>query len=111
MGFSAGGEVAALSAMRFDEGHAAATDPIDRQRSRPDFQALIYPGGSSRFEAVKDAPPLFLVGGYKDRQDIAEGIAQVYLKYKQAGISAELHIYANAAHGFGIPACLYLRYT
>ncbi len=102
MGFSAGGEVAALSAMRFDDGNANAADPVDREPSRPDFQALIYPGGSSRFEVVKDAPPLFLVGGYKDRPDIAEGIAQVYLKYKQAGVPAELHIYANVGHGFGM---------
>jgi acetyl esterase/lipase len=96
MGFSAGGEVAALSAMRFDNGNKNATDPVDRQSSRPAFQALIYPGGSNRFEVGQNAPPLFLVGGYKDRPDIAEGIAQVYLKYKQAGIPAELHIYANA---------------
>lgn len=102
MGFSAGGEVAALSAMRFDDGNAQAADPVDRQRSRPDFQALIYPGGSSRFEVVADAPPLFVVGGYKDRSDIAEGIAEVYLKYKRAGVPAELHIYASVGHGFGM---------
>ena len=102
MGFSAGGEVAALAAMRFDKGNAAATDEIDRMSSRPAFQALIYPGGSARFEVVNNAPPVFLVGGYNDRPDIAEGIAQVYIKYKKAGVSAELHIYANAAHGFGI---------
>jgi acetyl esterase/lipase len=102
MGFSAGGEVAALSAMRFDNGKENAADPVDRQSSHPAFQALIYPGGSNRFEVVKNSPPLFLVGGYKDRSDIAEGIAQIYLKYKQAGIPAELHIYANAGHGFGM---------
>jgi formylglycine-generating enzyme required for sulfatase activity/acetyl esterase/lipase len=102
MGFSAGGEVAALSAMRFDAGHPDAADPVERQASRPDFQALIYPGGSSRFEVAPDAPPLFLVGGYKDRPDIAEGIAEVYLKYKRAGIPAELHIYASVGHGFGM---------
>jgi acetyl esterase/lipase len=102
MGFSAGGEVAALAAMKFDDGNTAANDAIERQSSRPAFQALIYPGGSKRFEAVKNAPPLFIVGGYKDRQDIAEGVAQVYLKYRQANIPAELHIYANAGHGFGI---------
>jgi formylglycine-generating enzyme required for sulfatase activity/acetyl esterase/lipase len=102
MGFSAGGELAALSAMRFDSGHEQSADAVERQSSRPDFQALIYPGGSSRFEVVKDAPPLFLVGGYKDRPDIAEGIAQVYLKYKRAGVPAELHIYANVGHGFGM---------
>jgi acetyl esterase/lipase len=102
MGFSAGGEVAALSAMRFDYGKEDAADPVDRQSSRPAFQALIYPGGSARFEVVKNAPPLLLVGGFNDRADIAEGIAQVYLKYKKAGVPAELHIYSNAGHGFGM---------
>jgi len=102
MGFSAGGEVAGLSAMRFDDGNPGATDPIDRQGCRPAFQALIYPGNSGRLEVVKNAPPLLLVGGYKDRPDIAAGIARVYLKYKEAGVSAELHIYANVGHGFGM---------
>ena len=102
MGFSAGGEVAALSAMRFDYGNAAATDAIDRESSRPAFQALIYPGNSGRYEVAANAPPVFLVAGYNDRADIAEGIVQVYLKYKKANIPAELHIYSNAGHGFGM---------
>jgi endo-1,4-beta-xylanase len=70
--------------------------------SRPAFQALIYPGGSSRFEVAENAPPLFILGGFNDRADISEGIAQVYLKYKKAGVPAELHIYSNAGHGFGL---------
>lgn len=102
MGFSAGGEVAALSAMRFDNGNADATDAIDRQSSRPAFQALIYPGNSGRFEVVANAPPVFLVGGYGDRNDIAIGVAEVYIKYKKANVPAELHIYSNAGHGFGM---------
>jgi endo-1,4-beta-xylanase len=102
MGFSAGGEVAALSAMRSDKGDASAKDVIDRESSRPAFQALIYPGGSARFEVTKNSPPVFLLGGYGDRPDIAEGLAQVYIKYKQAGVPAELHIYSNAGHGFGL---------
>ena len=102
MGFSAGGEVAALSAMRFDNGDPNAKDKIDLESCRPAFQALIYPGNSSRFEVAVNAPPVFLVGGYNDRPDIAEGIAQVYLKYKKANIPAELHIYSNAGHGFGM---------
>jgi endo-1,4-beta-xylanase len=102
MGFSAGGEVAGLSAMRFDYGKPNAADPLDKYSSRPAFQALIYPGGSNRLEVAPNAPPVFLVGGYNDRADIAEGIAQVYLKYKKAGVPAELHIYANAGHGFGL---------
>ena len=102
MGFSAGGEVAALSAMRFDYGNANAKDTIDRENSRPAFQALIYPGNSERFEVVNNAPPVFLVGGYNDRIDIAQGIAEVYIKYKKANVPAELHIYSNAGHGFGM---------
>lgn len=102
MGFSAGGEVAGLSAMRFDYGKPDAADVIDRESSRPAYQALIYPGGTARMEAVTNAPPLFILGGYNDRADIAEGIAQVYIKYKKAGIPAELHVYSNAGHGFGM---------
>lgn len=101
MGFSAGGEVAALAAMRFDAGDRAAADMIDRESSQPAFQALIYPGSSGRFEVTKNSPPIFLLCGYKDRTDISEGLAQVYLKYKQAGVPAELHIYSDAGHGFG----------
>ena len=102
MGFSAGGEVAALAAMRFDNGNAATTDAIDRESSRPAFQGLIYPGNSGRFEVAANAPPVFLVGGYGDRNDIAIGVAEVYIKYKKANVPAELHIYSNAGHGFGM---------
>ena len=102
MGFSAGGEVAALSAMHFDNGRQDAADAIERFGSRPSFQALIYPGNSGRLEPADNAPPVFLVGGYNDRPDIAEGIALLYLKYKKAKVSAELHIYSEAGHGFGM---------
>lgn len=102
MGYSAGGEVAALSAMRFGKGDASAKDVVERENSRPAFQALIYPGGSARYEVTKNSPPVFLLGGYGDRADIAEGLAQVYIKYKQAGVPAELHIYSKAGHGFGV---------
>ncbi|MDQ3011257.1 MAG: alpha/beta hydrolase [Acidobacteriota bacterium] len=102
MGFSAGGELAALASMRFDGGSKEATDAIERENSRPDFQALIYPGSSGRIVPTKDSPPVFLVCGYKDRPDISTGLAQVYLKFKEAGVPAELHIYANIGHGFGM---------
>jgi endo-1,4-beta-xylanase len=102
MGFSAGGEVAALSAMRFDYGDKTSMDKIEQESSYPNFQALIYPGGTNKFEVVKNAPPLFIAGGFKDVAHIAEGMATVYLKYKQAGVPAEIHIYSSAGHGFGI---------
>lgn len=101
LGFSAGGELAAYSAMQSDPGKADATDPIERAGSRPDFHALIYPGKSGTFTAEKGMPPVFIACGYGDRPDIAEGMASLYLKYKAAGVKAELHIYANAGHGFG----------
>jgi acetyl esterase/lipase len=102
IGFSAGGEVAALAAMRGDGGSGAANDPIERQSCRPDFQALIYPGRSPRFTVAAGMPPVFIVCGYNDRPDISRGMAELYLKYKDADVPAELHIYANAGHGFGV---------
>jgi endo-1,4-beta-xylanase len=102
IGFSAGGEVAALAAMRPEAGKADAADPIDRQNARPDFQGLIYPGQSGKIIPEKGAPPVFLACGYGDRQDISEGLAEVYLRFKRAGVPAELHIYAGIGHGFGV---------
>jgi endo-1,4-beta-xylanase len=101
LGFSAGGELAAYAAMKNDPGNKDAADPIERHSSRPDFQALIYPGSSGRFKVEPGMPPVFLAAGYSDRPDIAEGLATLYLKYKAAKVSAELHIFANAGHGFG----------
>jgi acetyl esterase/lipase len=101
LGFSAGGELAAYAAMKNDPGTKDATDLIERQSSRPDFQALIYPGSTGSFKVEAGMPPVFLAAGYNDRPDIAEGLASLYLKYKAAKIPAELHIFANAGHGFG----------
>ena len=39
-----------------------------------------------------------------DRPDISEGLASVYLKFKQLKVPAELHIYAGSGHGFGLRA-------
>jgi acetyl esterase/lipase len=102
LGFSAGGELAFMAAMQEGEGDPASADEIDRQNARPDFQCLIYPGKSSRIAVNKNMPQAFIVCGYGDRQDIAHGMAEVYLKFKEAGVPAELHIYAAAGHGFGV---------
>jgi len=104
IGFSAGGELAALSAMRFSKGDVDATDPISRESDKPDFQALIYPGNIGRYTVSPNSPPVFIAAGNDDRPDISEGVAQLYLKYKEAKIPAELHIYAKTGHGFGIRA-------
>lgn len=102
VGFSAGGEVVAFTAMRAAPGDPSAADPIERQSARPDFQALIYPGKSGQIIPAKGAPPVFLAAGFSDRTDISEGLAEVYLRFKRVGVPAELHIYAGAGHGFGV---------
>ena len=104
MGFSAGGELVSQISTRFDAGNSAATDPVERQPSKPAFQALIYPGRSGDIQPTKDSPPAFLACAYNDRQDISEGLAEVYLRFKRAGVPAELHIYGTGGHGFGLRA-------
>lgn len=104
IGFSAGGEVALLAATRGVDGIADANDPVDRQSARGNFFGLVYPGGLPRTDITLDktTPPAFLAAGYGDRQNISEGLAEFYLKCKRAGVSAELHMYAGAGHGFGV---------
>lgn len=101
LGFSAGGELAAYSAMESDSGNPQAPDLVERISSRPDFQGLIYPGKSSTFSVKPGMPPAFIAFGYNDRPDISIGMAEVYLKYKAAQVPCEMHVYANAGHGFG----------
>jgi endo-1,4-beta-xylanase len=82
-------------------GDAASADPLDRLSSKPLFQALIYPGRSGDIQPTKDSPRAFLAAAYNDRTDISEGLAEVYLRFKRAGVPAELHIFATGGHGFG----------
>lgn len=102
LGFSAGGELVSMASTRFEPADAAAADPVERHSSRPDFQGLIYPGRSSDIQPTKDSPPVFLAAAYNDRQDISEGLAEAYLRFKRAGVPAELHIYGTGGHGFGL---------
>jgi acetyl esterase/lipase len=102
MGFSAGGDIAARAATQFDAGNAAAADPIDRQSSKLAFQALIYPGLPPDPPVSRDEPPAFLLCGADDRAGISEGLPQLFVQLKHAGVPAELHVYAGVGHGFGI---------
>ena len=102
MGFSAGGEIAALAATHFDAGSPDAADPIDRQSSKPAFQALVYPALPKDMPLSKDTPPAFLACGENDRKDISQGLPELYLALKKAGAVAELHVYTGVGHGFGV---------
>ena len=101
-GFSAGGELAELAAIRNDSGKPDAADPVERVSSRPDYQVLIYPGKSQLIQPTPDSPPAFLAAGFEDRADISTGLAEAYLRFKKVGVQAELHMYAKSGHGFGL---------
>ncbi len=101
MGFSAGGELAGLAAIHGGDIHEYPADAIDRESARPDFQALVYPADTSSFRVSKNFPPIFLLAGAKDFE-IANEISVLYKKYQESGVHAELHIYEDAGHGFGV---------
>ena len=102
MGFSAGGAPALGSALHFDHGNPNAADAVDRQSSRPDFQALIYaevPRGD--IEVPKDAPPAFFTVAFDDTPKVVP-LTNLLLKYKAANIPTEMHVYNEGGHGFGV---------
>jgi endo-1,4-beta-xylanase len=102
MGFSAGGELAALASTRYDEGSPSSDDPVERAGSKPDFQALLYPALPHDRRLTANTPRAFLACGGNDRPDISQGLAELYLALARLHVSAELHIYAGVGHGFGV---------
>jgi acetyl esterase/lipase len=102
MGFSAGGDLVLYASTKYDAGKPDATDPVERESSRPDFQIVGYPAIPKNLTFAKDNPPAFLFCGNQDRPNISEGLATLYLSMKKEGINAELHIFASVGHGFGL---------
>jgi len=89
MGFSAGGMLTMGVVMKNDAA------------SRPNFAAPIYGGATNGQTVAADAPPLFIAVA-SDDQIAAVSSAKLYLEWKAAGRSAELHIYSQGGHGFGM---------
>jgi endo-1,4-beta-xylanase len=105
IGFSAGAGLTLLAGAIYDAGDPSAADPIERQSSRLDAQALIY-GGGRQVDSVTftpETPPAFLCGADDDRL-VSEHFPQLYARMKAAGVPLELHVYASGGHGFGIKA-------
>jgi acetyl esterase/lipase len=99
-GFSAGGNLIRPLAAKPVFGDAAASDPIDRVSSRPDFAIMVYgPGWAAQGESLKGYPPVFIIAAAAD--STSTGSAQLFLDLKKAGVSAELHLYQKGRHGFG----------
>jgi acetyl esterase/lipase len=107
MGFSAGGELVSLVADNpapavAATAAAARQDAVDKQSARPDFQVLVYPGPLGvPAKAVRNAPPAFIVAGSADKCCGPPAVA-LYQQLVAAGVSAELHMYADTDHAFNM---------
>lgn len=108
LGFSAGGNLAARVATRFDRPSYDKIDAVDGFSSRPDFAVLIYPAYLAKdgklvddFPVTKKTPPMFFAHAFDDGVT-PENSALAWLALKRAGVPAELHLYASGGHGFGL---------
>lgn len=109
LGFSAGGEVAALTAL-FDRCLYDPIDNVDNESHKPNFAALIYPAylvdkDSTKLQehvkATRDTPPMFLAHAHDDGVTPLSS-ALLYIELKRNKIPAELHIVDRGGHGYGL---------
>ena len=121
-GFSAGGHLTAMASTLFDDGDAAAADPIERFGSRPDFAVLGYPAISISHTAIEgsapseetrrevrpignvraDTPPSFIFHTTADELVPPDNAISYYTALTAAKVPAELHIFQEGHHGLGL---------
>jgi acetyl esterase/lipase len=102
MGFSAGGELVSLVADNFESDDQVRSDRLARISGRPDFQVLVYPGPIGIPAAdVAHAPPAFIAAGALDTCCAGPALT-LFQQLKQAGRTAELHIFSGVGHGFNV---------
>ncbi|HBL42291.1 MAG TPA: xylanase, partial [Planctomycetaceae bacterium] len=110
IGFSAGGQAAALISTRFEERAYSAADEVDEISCRPDFSMLIYPwrlvdentGELNKVLTInKTTPPTLMIHAHNDHATPISSIL-FYTALKKNGVSGELHIYENGGHGYGM---------
>jgi acetyl esterase/lipase len=111
VGFSAGGHLAIATATSFEKRTYEPIDDVDKIGCRPDFAIPGYSGYlkakekdelSPGLKVPPGTPPIFLVHGGEDVISPPENSVLMYLALKRAGVPAELHVYANTAHDFGV---------
>jgi acetyl esterase/lipase len=112
LGFSAGGQVASILHTATGDGAYEAIDMIDKETYRPDFSLLIYPWNVTNkttgellpeIRLNEKSPPAFIVHTHDDRST-SLGSVLIYAGLKRHNVPAELHIYENGGHGYGMRA-------
>jgi acetyl esterase/lipase len=111
LGFSAGGHLAAALSTHFDKRLYDSVDAADQVSCRPDFAVIVYPGylaiAEQDFAANKDilpteqTPPSFILQAEDDPVHV-ENATVYFLALKNAKVPAEMHVYAQGGHGYGL---------
>lgn len=109
LGFSAGGQVAALVSLH-TERHYARMDEIDLVSCRPDFAIVVYPGGlierdqprlRDEVKVTREAPPFFFVHAADDSVSALNTLL-LATELQKVGVSVETHVSAEGGHGYGL---------
>jgi acetyl esterase/lipase len=111
LGFSAGAHLAVAVSTHYEQRLYPRVDTEDDLRCRPDFEVVVYPGYLALAEkgfaytpdvpVTKETPPTFLVQAEDDTVHV-ENAVQYFMALKNAGVPAEMHIYAKGGHGYGL---------
>lgn len=115
LGFSAGGHLSARLSTNYTERAYEAVDEADKLSCRPDFTVLVYPGYlyerdkpadqqpliSPMLPVDKNTPPMFLTMAFDDRVG-PENILRMGMALKRADVPAEVHLYPDGGHGYGL---------
>jgi acetyl esterase/lipase len=111
LGFSAGAHLAAALSTHYDHRLYDPVDTADQQSCRPNFAVIVYPGylaladqnfaPNPEIHPTAQTPPTFIVQAEDDPVHI-ENSTVYFLALKNAKVPAELHIYAEGGHGFGL---------
>lgn len=111
LGFSAGAHLVAALSTHFEQRLYTSADATDKVSCRPDFAVVVYPGylalAEKNFDPNPDiqvtskTPPTFIVQAEDDPVHVENAI-EYFMALKHANVPAELHIYAEGGHGYGL---------
>lgn len=111
LGFSAGAHLAAALSTHFEQRFYDPIDTADQLSCRPDFAVIVYPGylalaeqsfaPNPEINPTEKTPPTFIVQAEDDGVHV-ENATVYFMALKNAKVPAELHIYAEGGHGYGL---------